>query len=292
MQMTTTETLSNLYTPGGRFVTGDLVRKGDKDYDGRPIPPEEQEYFFGVAVPKTDPGVNDLLGQLFQLASAHYGSNAAISAQIQQGLTAPGFSWKVQDGDAPVPDNRTGQMKETPEYYKGCYIFKFKTKYEFGACDEQNIEMGRDQIKRGDYVDVMFSATPNGRVDGNAGIILYPNAIRRLGYGEAIISGVAASDAFANRAAVAPPGATSMPQASGQMPSAPQAAPAGMPTANPMNAPTATMPTPQSGQPAPAGMPTVGAAPQASPTASPSDAGVAPHNGILAGPPSGGMPGV
>lgn len=191
--------LTNLYTGRGRFIQGDLDKKQDKDYENKPIAPEDQEYFFAVAVPKTDPNVGGVLGQLHGLASTAYQGHAGIFAQVNQGLAATGFSWKVEDGDVPTHDPQTGQPKPIPEYKQGCYIFKFKTRYEFGACDAQYNNIDRAAIKRGDYVDVMFTASPNGRFDGNAGIILYPNAIAFLDAGEAIAGAVNAADAFRGR---------------------------------------------------------------------------------------------
>lgn len=191
--------LTNLYTGRGRFIQGDLDKKQDKDYENKPIAPEDQEYFFAVAVPKTDPNVGGVLAQLHGLASQAYQGHAGIFAQVNQGLAATGFSWKVEDGDVPTHDPQTGQPKPILEYKQGCYIFKFKTRYEFGACDAQYNNIDRAAIKRGDYVDVMFTASPNGRFDGNAGIILYPNAIAFLDAGEAIAGAVNAADAFRGR---------------------------------------------------------------------------------------------
>lgn len=223
--------LTNLFTPGGRFVSGDLDRKQDKDYENKPIPPEEQEYYFAVAVPKNQPGVDELLGQLHGLAAQAYGQAPQLLAQVNMGLKATGFSWKIEDGDVVKIDQSTGQPKKIPEYIAGCYIFKFRTKYEFGACDLNGTNINRADIKRGDYVDVMFTAAPNGRYDGNAGIILYPNAIRRLGYGEAISGAVDASTAFSGHAANVPPGATAAPTAGGATPPAQGQMGNGMPAA-------------------------------------------------------------
>lgn len=312
--------LTNLFTPGGRFVSGDLDRKQDKDYENKPIPPEEQQYYFAVAVPKNQPGADELLGQLRGLAMQAYGQAPQLLAQVNMGLAATGFSWKIEDGDVAKIDQSTGQPKKIPEYIAGCYIFKFRTKYEFGACDVNGTHINRADIKRGDYVDVMFTAAPNGRYDGNAGIILYPNAIRRLGYGEAISGTVDASTAFSGHAANVPPGATAAPTAGGATP----------PTQGQMGAPaTGGMPPAQGG-----GMPAAGGAPQGGPMmqgnpaggqpamgaggvaqtgmgqppqtggmppassgmattshGDPAAMGVQPHNQILHGPQGGGMPG-
>lgn len=317
--------LTGQFTPGGRFVMGSFTQKQDKDMDGRPIPPEDQEFFFGLAVPKNQPGMDELLGTLWNYAAQGYQQNPAVMNQINQGLSARDFSWKVEDGDIAKPDRKTGQMRDIPEYMKGCYIIKFKTKYPFGACDAQGNDINPGDIKIGDYGDVMFAVGINGRVDHNAGIILYPNAIRRLGFGDAISGQQSASSAFANRQAQVPTGASPNPTAGGAVP------PAGGMQQNPQQGMHGGMGGSMGGQPqqgmqqppmggAPGGLPSAGGAglpaaggmqPGNPPsnygnqqpmsnggnmaTGSPGDPaqqGVQPHNGILQGPQGGGgMPG-
>ncbi len=239
--------LDNMFTPGGRFVQGSLVEKGEKDSKGVVIPPEKRSYFFGVAVPKNTPGLNELIGKLYQMAATDYAQVPLVMLQIQQGLGAKDFAWKIQDGDAPMYDSKTGQLKVTPDYLKGCYIFKFNTQFEIGACDAEGRDIDRKSIKKGDYVDVMFSSQCNGNVDGTAGIYLNPNAIRRLGFGDAISSGVSASTAFANQQAAVPAGATQMPTAGGAAPMPGT----GMPAAPPMGMPAAPAAPPVAPPPAP-----------------------------------------
>lgn len=212
-----TKTLDNLLTPGGRLISGSLTKKGDKDSKGLPIPAEKQAYWFAVAVPKSAPGASDLIGQLWQLAAGEYAQYPLVMQQINMGLSATSFSWKIDDGDVPQIDTKTGQYRPISEHRAGCYIFGFRTMFEFGACDDKGIDIDRGQVKVGDYVDVMFSSLINGNIDGTAGIYLNVKAIRRLGFGDAIGQEVKASSAFAGKAAVLPPGATVMPQASTPM---------------------------------------------------------------------------
>lgn len=268
--------LDGLFTPGGRLVMGSLTEKDDKDYDGNPVAEENRRYFFGVAVPKDAPGTMDLINQLWQMAATDYAQSPLVMAQINQGLAAKDFAWKVRDGDVVTYDKKTGQPRDTPDYIKGCFIFKFSTQFEVDACDNNGVQLNRADIKKGDYVDVMFNSQVNGKMDDTAGIYLNPVAIRRLGFGEAIATGVSASQAFANRAASMPAGATQMPTAGGATPPAG----AGMPTGN-------DQPAPAPAQTAPVNtMPGMGGAPQ--PTASPTPE---PHPTILNGPPAG-MPGM
>ena len=268
--------LDNQFTPGGRLIMGSLTEKQTKDFDGKLIPEEKQRYFFGVAVPKDAPGIKEIINALWQMAATDYAQVPLVMAQINLGLDAKDFAWKVSDGDAQTYDKKTGQLRTIPDYMKGCYVFKFATNFEVSACDVNGNDINRADIKNGDYVDVMFNATTNGKMDDMAGIYLNPNAIRRLGYGDPISTGMSASQAFANRAASVPAGATAMPTAGGATP--PPAAAAG-------NGAQGQMPSASAG-----GMPgagTSGAAPS-TPTAS-------PHTDILNGPGGGGgggMPGM
>lgn len=268
--------LDGLFTPGGRLVMGSLTEKGDKDYEDKPIPEDKQRYFFGVAVPKDAPGVSELINSLWFMAATDYAQVPLVMNQINLGLAAKDFAWKIQDGDAPIYDKKTGQLKTTPEYLLGCYIFKFSTQFEFDACDNNGVQIARSDIKNGDYVDVMFNSSVNGKIDDNAGIYLNPLAIRRLGFGKAIATGVSAAQAFAGRAAVAPAGATTMPTASGAMPGASMPG-NGVAQGQPQMGVAAGMPG--------AGMPGAG---QIGQTASPTN----PHTAILNGPVGGGMPGM
>lgn len=266
--------LDNKFTPGGRLVMGSLTSKQDKDFDGKPIPPDQQRYFFGLAVPKNAPGVGELIGELYQMAVTDYAHAPAVMAQIQQGLAAKDFAWKISDGDVQTYDKKTGQMRPIPEYLKGCYIFKFSTQFEVDACDVNGITINRADVKIGDYADIMFSSQVNGKMDDTAGIYLNPQAIRRLGFGDAIASGISAADAFKGRAAAVPQGATTMPTA-GANAVPPPGAGNGMPGAQ------------GGGQTAPAnGMPGMPGA--TSQTASHTE----PHTAILQGPSGGGMPGM
>lgn len=236
--------LDNLIIPGGRFIQGSLTEKGEKDHAGVVIPPEKRTYFIGVAVPKSAPGLSELINKLWQMAATDYAQVPLVMLQINQGLAAKDFAWKIEDGDAPRYDKKTGQPKETPEYMKGCYIFKFSTQFELGCCDLEGRDIDRATIKRGDYIDVVFSSLVNGKVDDTAGIYLNPNAVRRLGFGEAISGGAPASAQFANKTpAYMPPGATQMPTAGAAVMPGTGMPPAGMPgTGMPVGMPPAGIP--------------------------------------------------
>lgn len=287
-----TQKLENLFTPGGRLVMGSLTEKNKTDHQNQPIPEDKQGYFFGVAIPKDAPGVNDLIAQLYGMAVAQYGQVPLVMQEIQQGLAAAKFSWKIADGDVPRYDGQ-GQPKPIPAHIQGCFVFKFSTQFDISACDVNGVDLNRADIKRGDYVDVMFNAATNDKMDHTAGNYMNPMAVRRLGFGEAISGSVSASAAFAGHGASMPAGATTMPTSAGATPPAGAGMPqhqqqqqTGMPANPPQTGAPGGMPT------GPAGMPGMGTTqpPAGQETASPSNA--TPHTGILQGPAGGGMPGV
>ena len=229
------------------------------------------------------------------MAATDYAQVPLVMLEINKGLAADKFAWKIDDGDAPEYDAKTGQLKAKADYKVGCYILKFSTMFEIGACDANGVDIRRDDIKVGDYVDVVFNAQVNGNVDHTAGLYLNPVAIRRLGFGEAISSQVSASQAFAGKAAVVPPGATTMPQGVGMPPvggmpqqgmpqqGMPQAG--GMPMQSPQGMPQAGVPLQQGYAPVQQPMVSAGM-PQGMPAASGQTA--SPYPQIL----TGGMPGV
>lgn len=214
--------LDGLYTPGSRLVMGSLTERVTKDAKGQPIPPEKQPIFFGIATPKSDPASGELVNTLYNMAVGHYNQMPLVMNQINMGLAAPDFAWKIDDGDVAKADPRTGRLRDIPDYMRGCYIFKFSTLFDFGACNFDGVDINRADIKRGDFVDVKFNSSPNGNVDDTAGIYLNPIAIRLLGYGDAIAGGITASNAFADRGAARPVGASEMPTSGGATPPAQQ----------------------------------------------------------------------
>ena len=261
--------LENLWSGAGRLVQGSLTEKDAKDHLGQPIPPEKQRYFFGVAIPKSDPNFATLWGQIYTMAATDYANVPLVMAQIQQGLQARDFAWKIQDGDAPTYDQRTGQLRPVHDYMAGHWILKFSTQFEVNCCDANNIDISRADIKKGDYIDVIFSSSVNEKNDATAGIYLNPVAVRRLGFGPAIGGGAPASSVFGNGpGAQLPPGASAIPTAGGPppMPAGASLPPAGAPAPAPQpQQQQYAAPQPQPQQYAPAPQPQQYAAPIAPP---------------------------
>jgi hypothetical protein len=222
------------FLPPGRVVMGSLYDLQTKDQQGRER--EKPNIFFGVAVPKTDPEVAAVLNIINQTAWGHYQNITHIADQLKQGLDAPNFAWKVEDGDSKKNAGREG--------FAGCWVFRFSTSiYPIKTGDSQNNPIDPSTIKCGYYVDIAGNCAPNELTDKNAGVYLNPVVVRLLGYGKEIQQGPSVAQAFATRAAVLPAGASALPVATGT--------PGGAP--GPMGQPA----TPA----APGGFPGIGGAP-------------------------------
>jgi len=186
--------------PRGRLVRGSLTEMVTKDHENKPLPPEKHHYWFAVAVPKGSPAapvagaqpVDAIVNAIMQHAWNTYqqvaGSQPA-QAQMQQGLAATAFSWKMEDGDAnPKWSQRDG--------CKGCWIFLLRSTYPTATFDAANAQLDPSVIKLGDYVDCFISAEINGHVGNTAGIYLNPKGLRYLGEGQRIVVGPDAQSMF------------------------------------------------------------------------------------------------
>ena len=281
-------------SPVGRLISGDPWTKQTTDANKREIPPEKQSFWFAVAIEKDAPGMNEMLGLMFKAAQAGYGQAPQIMAQINMGLAATAFSWKIADGDEMRANATTGEQELRWKHGQGCWVVKFSTtlpiasaKYQGGVptyCDPS-------EIKRGYYVTVPFSTSANGNMDHTAGVYLNPQTVCLVGYGPEIVGGPSLEQQLgAGPGAYVPAGMTQTPQLpSGPAPAPAQAAPApsGMPAPAPSGMPA---PAPSGPQPQPSGMPT----PVASgmPTATGSGGEPPAYGGYMAPPAKGGgMPG-
>ena len=274
-------------SPVGRLISGDPWTKQTTDANNREIPPEKQSFWFAVAIEKNAPGMNEMLGLMFKAAQAGYGQSPQIMAQINMGLAATAFSWKIADGDEMRANPTTGEQELRWKHGKGCWVVKFSTtlpiasaKFMGGVptyCDPS-------EIKRGYYVTIPFSTSANGNMDHTAGVYLNPQTVCLVGYGPEIVGGPSLEQQLgAGPGAYMPAGMTQTPQLPG---GARQAAPAFTFTAVGDLAPT------PAGMPAPApvgnasGMPTQQTSMPSGGTTSPTS-----YGGYMAPPAGGGMPG-
>jgi hypothetical protein len=242
----------DLISSAGRIVAGNVAKANPLDMNGKPR--AKPQYFFALAIAKTDPAVGPLMQQMYQFASQQYSQFPDVTRRIQLGL-APGtqFAWKIDDGDS-------AKLKERPGH-AGCWIFKFSTTIAPKAVDRNNQMIDPVHIKTGYYADVAFSVSANGKTDHTAGLYVNPNFVRLLGYGEEIVAGPTAEQRF---------GAAPAPQMGSAAPLAPGGAPGGFPGAGQQSAAAGGMAT---------GFPGVGGNPAHNAPASPAGTmagGVAP----------------
>ena len=255
-----------LTLPAGRIISGSLSDIRKVDHAGRPTPEDKWTYNFGVAISKTDPSINGILGQIMQHAMAAYQSNPAVTQVIQQGLGGS-FKWKISDGDDANVKNK---------HAAGCFVFWFAQSATLGPIDSYavgmlvqqpnipNVQVDPATIKRGFYVDVAISVKPNGLTDGNAGIYINPTKVRLVGYGELITAGPSADQVFGSNPVALPAGASATPVApGGGMPASAPPVPGMAPTAPPVPGMAPTAP------PVPGMAPTAPPVPGMAPTAPP-----------------------
>lgn len=184
-------------TPAGRFVSGDLSTKRTVDMQNRPKPPEKQDFYFGLAIPKNDPKTAEFLTGVYQNAVASTARLPNIAAMLPRGFVGKdqgGFRWKIKDGDQP---DQNGKSNENT---RGCWVIHFTTTLPIKACNgmQGNVEIDPKQIERGYYIDVAGNCSFNGLMDANAGLYMNPQIVRLLGYGERIIGGLTPEQAFGN----------------------------------------------------------------------------------------------
>jgi hypothetical protein len=280
----------------GRFVSGSLTHKRTKDFEGRPIPEEEQRIEFGVAYEKQ--AFWQWLSTSFyqEVLTPAIGANQAAMGQVNQWFSSlSGFSMKITDGDKPgkngVNPNTVGHFVvwfssiDTPQCVAG----------------EAYAQIPAEDVKRGFYVTMAGNVKYNGQTGDRAGIYINATNVWLRAEGDVIAGQIDAETAFAglNTAAPAlPAGARPLGTASGagaafggaptQMPGA-APAPSGMPAPGAPVAPAPTAAPAPGGAPAPTipGSAVPGAqppAPSAAPgTASPGSAGAppAPYYGAM-----------
>ena len=275
-------------SPVGRLISGDPWTKQTTDANNRPIPEDKQSFWFAVAIEKNAPGMNEMLGTMFKAAQAGYGQSPHIMAQINMGLAATAFSWKIADGDEMRANATTGEQELRWKHGQGCWVVKFSTTLPIASAKYQNgvpTYCDPSEIKRGYYVTVPFSTSANGNMDHTAGVYLNPQTVCLVGFGPEIVGGPSLEQQLgAGPGAYMPAGMTQTPQlpsGAAPAPAPAQPAPAGMPGPQPQPAPSG-MPGPQ---PQPSGMPTPAASGMPTPQTAP-----AQYGGYMA-PAAGGMPG-
>lgn len=214
---------TNITFPVGRLVQGSLYKPSETDQQGQPLvvkygPNKGQprvDYWFRVAIPKGSEThwANTPWGQqIWNIGHAAFPNVAG----------APGFSWKIDDGDDATQNiQRKGKRNVDIEGWAGNWVVKFSGGFApkiyrvEGGGHVQIMEI--DAVKAGYYIEVA------GSVDGNAndqkpGVYLNHSLICLRAYGPEIQFGQdVASAGFGQSALPAgasitpPPSAAPMP---------------------------------------------------------------------------------
>ena len=254
-------------TPVGRIVQGKLWEPQEvKDQkgvakigtDGKPL----VDYYFALGIAKT-PG------------HTHW-SQTDWGRQIwEEGNRAhptfaphPNFSWKVEDGDSPIP-NKKGKRNCDREGFPGHWILKLRSGFAIPTYNaDGSAPMPANAFTPGNFAQVLISV--KGNTGDTPGVYLNPVMAALSGYGAEIVMGPDASEAGFG-AAPLPAGASA----------APLAAPAGLPTPP---APAYVAPVLPQALPTPAVTAPPAVAPAPTFPSSPAPVAVAPNPAFLAGP--------
>ena len=175
----------NILTPLARLVQGSLTQKVTTDYFDKPL--DHVEYFIAISIPS-----HTKEGAEFRQKIWDFGRD-----NLQKFWESTDFNWKMNDGNDPKYEGKDG--------FKGCTIYKLKTRFAIQTVDNTGQVLPHSRIKLGDYVFVQISVAAN-LTQNKEGIYLNPEWVSLQQEGEAIISGPSPAAALAERAAGGPPG--------------------------------------------------------------------------------------
>ena len=243
--------MTNFTTPVGRIVAGNLYVPNTKNAEGKPLTDKSgnprNEFFFAVAIPKA--------------GEAHWKDTewgAVIWAEGVKGdqyaPTRPTFSWKVEDGDSQIP-NQKGKKPCDREGYRGHWVLRFTGGYApklYSTVNStQPVEIVEEgAIRPGYYVQVAAGVKFNGSAQ-QPGVYLNHSMVCLRAYGTPIVASGPDVAAAGFGAAPLPAGATMVPAAGPMPPAAAVMPPAAavMPPAAAVMPPAPPLPVPP---PAPA----------------------------------------
>lgn len=233
-------------TPVGRLVSGDCFKGKTTDAEGNPLMIKSgpnagkarTDYYFAIAIPKTDPGYEELKGKIYGEAKASFPNLFDAAGNC----TNPNFAFKIIDGDSITPNSK-GIKPCDREGYKGNWVLSFSGSFAPRCYSKggESVLTDPESIKRGYFIRVYGSVRGNGATQ-QPGVFLNHSMIELIGYGEEIKTGPDANAVFgAKPVATLPPGATAAPVAPAQPIATPQTASA---VPGPVVAPAGVTPAP------------------------------------------------
>lgn len=226
-------------TPVGRWVSGSITEGEEKnDRTGQPYVyksgqhagKQYAKFSVGIAFPKGDE-VNQPYGANNWMMTAWGQQLTAVGTRFRaNAMQDPEFAWKVKDGDDNVKiGKKSGKTNSQLTGWAGHWVVWFSANQVLPAIQAcplwtllddnrpgqflpqpKPLEVSR--IKRGDFVQVSVTVTPNNEVD-NPGIFVGMNMLCLIGYGEAIIGGPDVATANFGQGISLPAGASFTPTA-------------------------------------------------------------------------------
>ena len=186
----------SMISPAGRIVAGSVFKPSLKDMKGKDR--VKPQYFFALAIPKSNPAMTEFLNQLWVFTIENVfnnpRANAVLRAAIQEWIKPKsGFAWKIDDGDHPKHADKEG--------YPGNWVIKYSTTIAPKCYDRETRQIDPTTVKTGYYVDVATSVAHNGYFDDQSGLYVNANMVRLLGYGDEIQPGPSAAQVFGGVAA-------------------------------------------------------------------------------------------
>lgn len=216
--------MAEIMFPVGRMIGGSVYNANPRyandgktpllNSDGTP----QTSFSIGVAIPKKGEA---------HWSQTDWGAVIKAEADSQYGAFAqsPTFSWKITDGDSPLP-NKKGKVPREQVGYPGNWILWFSQSWAPKLCSaDGSVELTEPEaIMPGYYVQVFGTVAANGTTREPAktpGVYLNPIAIARSAYGERIIgTGVDTTNLGFGAGVQLPPGASTVPVAAMTAPAA------------------------------------------------------------------------
>lgn len=209
----------NILIPVGRMVQGSLYERQTTDREGRPLiaksgkdagKPQSKIYFASAVAKGTEKHWSETAWGKKIWAIGH--------ADFPRGqASAPGFAWKVVDGDSTHPD-QDGNVWADKDGFPGCWVLKFGTTWTVGLYADGGIRklVEKDFVNPGDYIEVYASVSGNDS-QIKPGVFLNPVHVCFIGYGERISLAIPPTSVGFGKSPL-PPGASITPKSSGFVP--------------------------------------------------------------------------